>query len=40
MKRTWIVLVAGLAVLLLGSATDSAAQAKKLKVAKIGRAHV
>jgi len=33
MKRTWIVLMAGLALLLLGSATDSAAQAKKLKVA-------
>jgi basic membrane protein A and related proteins len=33
MKRTWIVLMAGLALLLLGGATDSAAQAKKLKVA-------
>ena len=33
MKRTWIVLPAGLALLLLGSATDSAAQAKKLKAA-------
>jgi hypothetical protein len=33
MKRTWIVLMAGLVLLLLGSATDGAAQAKKLKVA-------
>lgn len=33
MKRTWTVVLAGLAMLLLGTATDSAAQAKKLKVA-------
>jgi basic membrane protein A and related proteins len=33
MKRTWTVLLAGLALLLVGTATDSTAQAKKLKVA-------
>ncbi len=33
MKRTWMMLTVGLAFLLLGSATDGEAQAKKLKVA-------